>query len=262
MSVTGSPPTRFTSGSSTSPQNYAFGNYTFRTPMRLNEYFTDFNTYAAGDWTVTSSSSGTSALADFNGGALVVTTATSAADIQGNQLAKKSFAFTTGSQVWFSMNVKLTTSTTPALMFGLANSFATLAPTDGVYFSKVAGSQTMNLIINASSTPTTLAIGTMADATFYTFSYYFDGKPTPTLYAFSTIGLSTPTAFAQPYYNGGSQVPISASSDPAATNSLVNLPVPTTLLTAGFAVKSSGGTLAGIATIDYFLASEEIIARF
>jgi hypothetical protein len=161
------------------------------------------------------------------------------------------------------MNVKLTTSTTPALMFGLANSFATLAPTDGVYFSKVAGSQTMNLIINASSTPTTLAVGTMADATFYTFSYYFDGKPTRTLQVFSTIGYSgSPTAFSVPYFSGGNQEVISASDETGATNSLVNLPTTTTLLTAGFAVKSSGGTLAGIATIDYFLAGEEIIARF
>ena len=262
MSTTGSPPVRFPSGSSTSPDSYVFGSYPFATPMRLNQYFNDFNTYAAGDWTVTSAG-GTSALADFNGGALVVTTQTSDADVQGNQLAKKSFAFTTGSQVWFSINFKLTTATTPAVMAGLSNTFAALTPTDGVYFSKAANSTTMNLVIRASSTSTTLAVGTMADATFYTFSYYYDGKPTPTLKVYSTIGYSgSPTAFSVPYFSGGNQEVISASSDPLATNSLANLPATTTLLTAGFAVKSSGGTLAGIATIDYFLASEEIIARF
>jgi hypothetical protein len=231
--------------------------------MRLNEYFNDFNTYAAGDWTVTSSSSGTSALTDFNGGALVVTTATSAADIQGNQLAKKSFAFTTGSQVWFSINFKLTTALTPAFMAGLANSFATLAPTDGVYFSKAASSTTMNLLITSGSTSTTIPVGTMADATFYTFSFYLTGAPTNTLRIYSTIPYAgSPTAFGQPYFNGGNQEVASASNDGINTNPLTNLPPTTTLLTAGFAVKSSGGTLAGIATIDYMLASEEIIARF
>jgi hypothetical protein len=262
MSVTGSPPVRYTSGVSTSAVGYALADYTFRTPMRLNEFFTDFNTYNAGDWTVTASSSGTIALRDYNGGAITVTTATSAADVEGAQLKNKSFAFTTGSQVWFSINISLTTATTPALMMGLSNTFAALAPTDGVYFSKVAGSTTMNLLITAGSTSTTLAVGTMADATQYTFSFYFDGKPTPTLKVFSTIGYSTPTAFSVPYYNGGNQEVNSASSETGATNTLVNLPTPSTLLTAGFAIKSSGGTLAGIGIIDYFLASEEIVGRF
>ena len=263
MSVTGSPPVRYPSGSSTSPVGYAFGNYSFRTPMRLNEFFTDFNTYNSGDWTVTAGSSGTVALTDFNGGAIVVTTATSAADVEAIQLKNKSFAFTTGSQVWFSCNFKLTTATTPALMFGLANSFTTLAPTDGVYFSKVAGSTTLNLIIQASSTSTTIAVGTMADATQYTFSYWYDGNPTARLAIFSTIPYAgAPTAFSVPYFSGGNQEVASASAETGATNSLVNLPTPSTLLTAGFALKSSGGTLAGIGTIDYFLASEEIIARF
>lgn len=263
MSTTGSPPVRFESGVSTSPVGYVFSAYPFRTPPRLNEFFTDFNTYNSGDWTVTASSSGTVALSDYNGGAITVTTATTNNDIEAIQLKNKSFAFTTGSQVWFSCNVTLTTATTPALMMGLGNSFTALTPTDGVYFSKAAGSTTMNLVIRAASTSTTLTVGTMADATAYTFSYYFNGAPTPTLRVYSTIGYSgSPTAFSVPYFSGGNQEVISASSDPAATNSLVNLPTPTTLLTAGFALKASGGTLAGIGLIDYFLAAEEIIGRF
>src|SRR6266576_815825 len=136
MSVTGSPPLRYPSGGSTSPDHYALGNYTFRTPMRLNEYFSDFNTYAAGDWTVTAVGGGSSALSDANGGKLVVTSGASLNDIQGNQLTKKTFAFTTGSQVWFSINVALTNATNGAFMAGLGNTFAALTPTDGVYFSK------------------------------------------------------------------------------------------------------------------------------
>jgi hypothetical protein len=262
MSVTGSPPVRYTSGVSTSAVGYAFGNYTFPTPMRLNEYFNDFNTYAAGDWTVTAVGGGSSALADYNGGALVVTTGASTNDIQGNELVHKTFAFTTGSQVWFSIKVKLTNATNNAFMAGLSNTFAALAPTDGVYFSKAAASTTLNLVIRAASTSTTIAVGTMADATEYTFSYYFDGKPTPSLAIFSTIPYAgSPTAFSVPYFNGGNQEVASASSEAGATNTLVNLPTTTTLLTAGFALKA-GTTAVQVATIDYFLAAEEIIARF
>ena len=262
MSVTGSPPTRHESGDSTSAKGYLFGDYTFRTPMRLNEFFTDFNTYEAGDWTVITSSSGTNALADYNGGALTVTADTGASDVQGLQLVKKSFAFTSGSQVWFAINLSITDALNPQFLAGLSNDFSALAPTDGVYFSKAAASRQLNLVIRASSTSTTLAVGTFANATAYTLGFYYDGKPTPTLAVFSTIGMTAPTAFSQPYFSGGNQEVISASSETGATNTLVNLPTPTTLLTAGMALKSGGATNGGIGIIDYFLASEEIVGRF
>src|SRR5437762_2620186 len=107
MPVVTAPASRFTSGNSTSAPAYAFNNYPFPTPMRLNEYFNDFNTYLASDWLVTAVGGGTSALTAGNGGKLLATTGASSADIQGNELTTKGFAFTTGSQVWFSINIQV-----------------------------------------------------------------------------------------------------------------------------------------------------------
>jgi hypothetical protein len=229
--------------------------------MRLNEYFNDFNTYAAGDWTVTAVGGGTSALTGVNGGALLVTTGASSADIQGNEFPVKTFAFTAGSQVWFSINVSFAHASNSAFMAGLANTFIALTPTDGVYFSKPSGAAVMNLIVRAASTSTTMTIGTVVAATAYTFSFYYDGKPTPSLYGYSTIGATAPTSQSVPYFSGGNSIAAVASSEAGATNTLANIPPVTTLLTAGFALKA-GTTAAQVATIDYFLASEEIVNRF
>ncbi len=260
MSTTGSPPVRFPSGVSTSPAGWAFGNLPRYTPPRLYEYFNDFSTYAAGDWLVTATGGGTSALTTGNGGFLLASTAGGDNDVQGNELAEPSFLVTSGSQMWFSINVAIGGSiTTSAFMAGMGTSFATLAPTAGIYFSKPTAAGTLNAIIRNASTSTTIALGTMVAATAYTLSWYYDGKPTPTVYFFTTIGYSTPTAFSVPYYSGGNQIIASASSDPAATNSLAN--IPTVAMTAGFAVKATTAAVR-TATVDYMYAGEEIIARY
>ena len=259
MSVTSSPPVRYPSGVSTSPRLWTFGDYPFRTPMRLNEYFTDFNTYNSGDWTVTAGSTGTAALADGNGGLLVLTTAATNADIEALQLVKKSFAFTGASQLWFSINVSLSDATASAFMAGLGNDLSGLAPTDGVYFSKAAASTTLNLLITASSVSTTIPVGTMANATAYTLSFRYTGTSSPAIQVFSTIGLTAPQAYSSSYFSGGNQMVASAAS--GNTYDLTNLPASTTLLTAGVSLKA-GAAAVKTATIDYFLASEEIVTRF
>ncbi len=268
MSQTGSPPARLPSGVSTSAPGFLFGNRPGPTPARTNLYFNDFNTYAAGDWTVTTGGTGTSALADGNGGLLVVTTDALTNDIQGNELVKKSFAFTTNSQTWFGINVKLGHATNCAFMAGFGNTFAALGPTDGVYISKAVSSATVNLIVRASSsTSATLALGTLVAGVTYTFGFYLDGKPSPTLYGYSTIpylngtapgGATGNTAFGPAYFNGGNQVAIATGALSQAGTALV---LPTANLVAGWAVKANT-TVAQVATIDWMHAETEIVARF
>lgn len=255
-------PTRYQSGVATSPREYLYGNYPAPTPPRIYEYFNDFSVYAAADWTVTSTSTGTSALAAGNGGLLVQTTAASNNDIQANQLTVTSFAFAGGQQVWFNINVALSDATASLFLAGLANDFATMAPTDGVYFSKAAASTTLNLILRKSSTSTTIAIGTMANATSYSLGFYYNGNPNATLFAYSSIGLASNVAYGQPYYPGGIIV-AAAGATPAGfsapTNPLTNLP--TAALTMGFGVKA-GAAAIKTSTVDYVLAAQEITARF
>jgi hypothetical protein len=79
---------RFTSGFTDAPPGSLFGDYQWHSPVSLYEYKNDFSTYAAGDWTVTSTNSGTSALASSGeGGLLVQTTGGTSTNYQANQLA-------------------------------------------------------------------------------------------------------------------------------------------------------------------------------
>lgn len=272
MSQVGSPPTRHPSGNSTSPQQFLFGNLPQSTPARLNLYHNDFNTYSAGDWTVTTGGTGTSALVDGNGGLLAVTTNNVSADIQGNQLVKKSFAFTSGSQFWFGMCFKLSHATNSSFIAGVANSLVSgtaTGPTDGVYLSKAAGTAAANVIVRASSTTSaTLALGNIVADTYYAMGFYFNGSvANGTLHTFSTIpyldgtapgGATGNTAFGYPYFNGGS---IQGTAVGVLSNSGSTLTLPTANLTMGWAVKANT-TIAQVATIDWVTCAEEIVARF
>lgn len=272
MSVSaGAPPSTFPSGVSTSPGNYVFAQLPFVTPPRLNQWFDDFNSYVATTYTVVGAT-GTNALsASANGGKLISTTSGLDDDIQGIQLATKSFAFTSGSQVWFSVNVALTDATDCDFIAGLANAFTSLTQTDGVYFKKLDGSTTLNLIVTAGSASTTIPVGTMANATAYTFSFYYNADPVlPTLFIYSTIpyttsDLAAPTAFGIPYYSGGQACVASANanggSDTAGTYVLTNLPATSTNLTAGVVIQA-GSAAVRIMTTDYLYAGEEIVARY
>ncbi len=269
MSQTGSPPGRNLAGISTSAPGFLFAQVPHPTPARTHLYFNDFDTYAAGDWTVTTGGTGTSALIDANGGQIAVTTDAATNDVQGNQLAKKTFAFTANSQFWFGINFKLSHATNSAFMAGVGSSFATLAPTDGVYISKVAGSATCNVIVRASSsTSATLALGTLVADTFYTMGFYYNGTSSPSLLTYSTVpylngtapgGATGNTAFGQNFYfNGGNQQGAAAGTESQAQTVLT---LPTANLTAGWAIKANT-TVAQVATIDWFHCESEIVARF
>ena len=260
MSITNTPPVRFPSGVSTVPPAWAFANYPFPQPNRINQLFTDFDTYNSGDWTATTTNSGTIALIDQNGGAVTLTSGATSGNVCGLEAVKKCFAFGAGAQVWYSINVSFVDATLPTFMAGLSNTFVAVGPTDGVYFSKAASSTTMNLIIRASSTSTTIAVGTVANATAYSFSFYYNPyssqAPGGKLWIYSTIGLTAPTAN---YYPGGNQAIASAYS--GGTNTLTNLPASTVLLTPGFAIAASSSAAKAM-TVDYMLAGEEILTRF
>jgi hypothetical protein len=267
MPVVYAPATRETSGVSTSGPGYLFNNYPQPTPPRILQVWDDFYRYLASDWTVTNGSTGAVAQADGVGGLVTFTTAATNNDIEAIQTVKKSFGFQTGCQVWFAVNVALTNATNNAFMAGLGNDFSALTPTDGVYFSKAAASTTLTAVVRASSTSTTLTLATgtstMANATAYTLGFYYNGVNRINFY--TTIGLAA-NGFNAPgngagYFSGGAQIAGSASSETGATYSLANLPATSTTLVAGAAIKA-GTTVAQVATIDYFLASQEVVGRF
>lgn len=256
---TGSPPQRSPAGISTSAPGFLFADYPGPTPFRVHERFEDWDHYLASDWTITTTNAGTAALTNGNGGLLLLTTAATGADLEALSTPVLDFNVIPGARMWYAINFQLSDATACLFQAGFANSFATLAPTDGIYFEKPAAATLLNLVLNKGGVKTTLTIGNLVAATQYTLGFYYDGKPMPNLYAFSTIGYAgVPTAFAQPYYTGGSQAVASASADGQNPNPLTNLPLAATGLVSGFALKASAAA-AKTLTVDYFYSGNEIL---
>lgn len=226
-------PGRFSSGLSTArKQQDLYGMLPVPMPFGANYYVNDFNTYAAADWTV-APATGTSALTASNGGNLTLTTGAVSGNGQGNALNPVSFAFTPGYQTWFEILFTNALNNVPNWLVGLTAGGAS-APTSGAYFTKATASRNITFTLNKASTPTTVnpapLVGAALDATALSLGFYYDGRPNPTLYIYSSAGLvsntstsPTPTAFGAPPIYGGAMVG-SMSADPSSLGALTNLP--------------------------------------
>ncbi len=119
-------PTRFTSGLATVPKAAPLGMYGLPDPTEWHSYFNDFDTYVAGDWTVTEVGAGSRALTDIDGGALLITNA--AADNDRNELQKlgESFLLTAGKRAFFKARFKVSDATQSDFLIGLAVTDTTL----------------------------------------------------------------------------------------------------------------------------------------
>jgi hypothetical protein len=127
-------------------------------PSWAHVYHNDFDTYAAGDWTVTKVGTGTVALAAVDGGQLLSTTTAGATDAIYNQLTTAGFKLLPGRDTWLKFAGILADVSTEVFYCGLVNTTTTpLAPTDGIYISKAAGVATLTLNIVIGSVTTTVA---------------------------------------------------------------------------------------------------------
>lgn len=251
-------PTRFTSGLSTAPSWHPLGNYKRPNPFFTADYFTDFMTYAAGDWTVTTST-GSTALAAGLGGKVVQTTSAGANDIQANLKNPAAFAFTAGNQFWFMWRGQYDNQLA-ALQIGVQAGGTAFAPTDGVYFTKAGATGVVNLNIRKASVSTVVAMTglTMAAATDYILAFYYDGKTVnPSLQAFAGPASSTARATSADTFNSVSAYfnSMIAAGGPNPTNVLTNLPIVNVAPIIG--VQASTAAIRTM-TSDYLLASCEV----
>lgn len=186
-------PTRFKSGVNNSYVGQPMANYPQMDPTQgLMEDFEDFNQYVAGDWTVTNTTSHfTIALAAGAGGLLAATAGGSAVstDIAAIISNPLNFNFTKasttamGNQVWFRTRFQVATALNDLLVLGLTSANATAAVSDGIYFTKAAGSASISFVVAKGSTATTqTAIATLVDATYIDLAYYYNGKDTITVF--------------------------------------------------------------------------------
>lgn len=165
-----------------------FSDYALGTPNRYHTYFNDFDTYAAGDWTVTTVTSGspTQALVATQGGVLALTNTTGTTDSTVLQLKVASFQLVGstssvgGLRNWGSFLVKVS-STAPSLFLGLINTTTTpsASVTDGIYLTNVGTALTASIVANSGTpqtlTATTGALPTLVAGQYFRFSWYYDG---------------------------------------------------------------------------------------
>ena len=174
--------THFTSGVTNVGTDSTLGKFKAPAPHKYHTYFNDFDTYLASDWTITTTEDGTGsateALADGDGGLLLVTNAAGDNDHDFFQLVKEGFKYEAGKQLAFHIRFKTNDATQTDIVAGLQHTDTTpLDVTDGIFFLKSDGAATISFIVEKDSTQSTLTLpNSLADDTFMTLGFVYDPK--------------------------------------------------------------------------------------
>jgi hypothetical protein len=174
--------THFTSGVTNVGVDSTLGKFKAPAPHKYHTYFNDFDTYLASDWTITTTEDGTGsateALADGDGGLLLLTNAAGDNDKDFLQLVKEGFKFESGKQLAFNMRFKTNDATQTDIVAGLQlTDTSPLDVTDGIFFLKSDGAATISFIVEKDSTQSTLTLpNSLADDTFMTLGFVYDPK--------------------------------------------------------------------------------------
>lgn len=170
--------TRFPNGVTNVGEDSPFADLAMPAAPRFHTYMEDFDYYTAGDWTVTETQAGaTQALADGDGGLLLITNTAADNDLVALQKVGESFRFASGKKLFFEARFKVNDATQSDVVIGLQITDATpLDVSDGVFFIKADGAATVNLLVEKNNTATTTSsVATMVDDTFITLGFYYDG---------------------------------------------------------------------------------------
>jgi hypothetical protein len=170
--------TNFTKGVTNNTAQNVLGSLKTVDPTIYHAYFDDFDTYTAGDWTVTETQAGaTQALTNADGGVLLLTNSAADDDLNALQKVGESFLIATGKEAYFKARFKVSDATQSDFVIGLQITDATpLAVTDGIYFRKDDGDALLDFVVMKDSTATTATgIATVVDDTYLTVGFYFNG---------------------------------------------------------------------------------------
>ena len=158
-------------------------------PTLMHVFYDDFDKYAAGDWTITTVGTGTTAITALDGGAIVITNSAADNDARQHQHVANSFTLTPSKKCMFKARFKVSDATQSDFLMGLATLDTTVLTaggasagdgvTDGVFFEKDDGSTAM--FFNTQKNTTTgqtsaTSIYTVVDDTFVIVAWYYDGK--------------------------------------------------------------------------------------
>lgn len=175
--------TNFIDGVTNVAESTTLGTYIAPDPTQVHTWFDDFDQYVTADWTITETGTGTRAVGNLDNGILVITNGASDDDANflqwsGNTNAAtvETWKFVANKPLWFKSRFKISDATQSDLVLGLQITDTTpLAVSDGVYFLKADGSTTLNLLVTKNSTSTTTAAATLANDTYVTVGFVYDG---------------------------------------------------------------------------------------
>lgn len=181
-------PARFLWGETNVPKTHPLGMYGLPDPTKWITYYTDFLTYAAGDFTITTVGAGaTRALTAVAGGNLLITN--DAADNDGNffQLVAAPFgALDSTKKAVFRSRFKVSDATQSDVQIGFVLTDTTpLDATDGIFFMKDDGDTNLDVYVKKNSTTgqnAQAAVGTLVADTFITLGGYYDGNGNAAFY--------------------------------------------------------------------------------
>lgn len=222
--------TRFPNGVTNVGEDTIFAAMGQLAPTKFHTYMEDFDYYTAANWTVTETQAGaTQALTDGDGGLLLLTNSAADDDLVALQKVGESYRFAAGKKLWFEARLKVSDATQSDLTVGLQiTDTSPLDVTDGVFFIKADGSTSVTLRVEKNNTASTATVGTMANDTFITLAFYYDGV---------------------------SQVQYAVNGVVGGAVAVTNLPDDEDL-TVSFAVQN-GEAVAKTMTVDYIFVAKE-----
>ena len=173
--------TRFPNGVTNVADNALFADMVQPDPTKFHQFFDDFDTYAAGDWTVTETQAGaTQALTAGDGGLLLLTNSAADDDLVALQKNPAAFTFTSGKKTFFRCRFKVSDATQSDIVIGLQVVDTTpLDVTDGVYFLKADGSTAISVVCRKNATTgstSASSIATLANDTYIELGFAYDGE--------------------------------------------------------------------------------------
>ena len=175
-------PTRFPNGLTTTDKASPLGEFILPDVTKAHVYFDDFDYFDAANWTITTVEDGTGdateALADEDGGVLLITNDDADDDSDFFNKVGESFLMASGKKAWFEARLKVSDATQSDWVAGLQITDTTpLAVSDGIFFRKDDGDANIDFVVTKNSTATTEAgVATNADDTYVRLSFYYDGK--------------------------------------------------------------------------------------
>jgi len=231
-------PTRLPNGVTNVTKENILGQFIQLDPTKTHTYFDDFDYFDDTQWVNTSSQGGGGAasvvISDGDGGLLLISNANGVDDKDFLNKKGESFRMEAGKKAFFKTKFKISDATQSNFVIGLQITDITpLVASDGIYFKKDNGDTNVDFVVTKNNINTTVtAATTIADDTFITLGFYYNGID------------------AVYYYSGLNNNPTLLGK-----SAVTNLPDDEDL-TVSFGIQNGEATSKTM-TIDYIFASKE-----